>query len=206
MVRSVDARSKHPTSILDELLTSRTRGRLLTIFLTHPTEEFYLRELVRRAGLSLRAVQHELARLERIEIVQSRRQGQHKYYRANEQHPLFADLKRIVYKTTGLGDVLREALEPLKGIETAFVYGSVAKGDERPTSDVDLLLIGAPDADHLHEGIRKAEEALGREVSYVTMSAAEWRERRASRDAFVAEATRSPKIFLIGDERTLRRV
>ncbi len=191
---------------MDELLTSRTRGRLLTIFLTHPTEEYYLRELVRRAGLSLRAVQHELARLERIEIVQSRRQGQHKYYRANERHPLFADLKRIIYKTTGLGDTLREALEPLKGIETAFVYGSVAKGDERPASDVDLLLIGEPDADHLHEGIRKAEGTLGREVSYVTMSTSEWRERRASQDPFVAEVTRSSKIFLIGDERTLRCV
>ncbi len=191
-------------SILDELLTSRTRGRLLTVFLTHPTEEYYLRELVRRVGLSLRAVQHELARLERLELVQSRRRGQHKYYRANEQHPLFADLQRIVYKTTGMGDVLREALAPIKGIQAAFIYGSVAKGDERSTSDVDLLLIGAPDADHLHEGIRKAEETLGREVSYATISPAEWRERRASRDAFVAEVTRSP-IFLIGDERTLRR-
>ncbi len=56
----IDGRSKHPASILDELLTSRTRGRLLTIFLPHPMEEYYLRELVRRTGLSLRAVQYEL--------------------------------------------------------------------------------------------------------------------------------------------------
>ncbi len=205
MVRGTDAESKHPASVLDELLTSRTRGRLLTIFLPHPTEEYYLRELSRRTGLSLRAVQHELARLERLDLVQSHRRGQQKYFRANERHPLFADLKRIVYKTTGMGDVLRDALAPVKGIQVAFIYGSVAKGEDRSTSDVDLLLIGAPDADHLHETIRKAEETLGREVSFVTMSPAEWRERRASRDAFVAEVTRSPKIFLIGDERTLRR-
>jgi predicted nucleotidyltransferase len=205
MIREAAAISKRAPSILDELLTSRTRGRLLTIFLTHPGEEYFLRELVRYAGLSLRAVQHELARLERLELVQSRRHGQHKYYRANEHHPLFADLKRIVYKTTGLGDVLREALEPIKGIQVAFIYGSIAKGNERPTSDVDLLLIGTADADNLHEGIRRAEETLGREVSYVTMSPAEWRERRALRDAFMAEVARSPKIFLIGDERTLRR-
>ncbi|MDQ7859886.1 MAG: nucleotidyltransferase domain-containing protein [Armatimonadota bacterium] len=186
------------------LLTSSTRARLLTLFLTHPTEEYYLRELSRRTGQSLRAVQHELPRLERLGLLVVRRRGRQKLYRANEGHPLFPDLKRIVYKTAALGDALREVLAGIGGIEAAFVYGSVAKGSERAGSDVDLLVIGEPDPDLLHQAVRKAEETLGREVSLATMSPEEWRSRRASRDAFVAELLKSEKIFLIGDERALR--
>lgn len=189
---------------LNELLTSTTRARLLTILLTHPSQEYYLRELHRKSGQSLRAVQHELARLERIGLVVTRRQGRQKYYRANERHPLFADLKRIVYKTAGLGDALREALSEVAGAAAAFLYGSVAKGDERAASDVDLMVIGTPDPEHLHRVLQKAEEQLGREISLVTMGLDEWRQRRAAGDGFVAELMRSRKIFLVGDERALR--
>lgn len=191
-------------STLDELLTSGTRAKLLTLFLTHPTEEYYLRELSRRTGQSLRAVQHELPRLERLGLLIVHRRGRQKLYRANEKHPLFSELKRIVYKTAALGETLRQAIETVEGINVAFVYGSVAKGGERLGSDIDLLVIGRPDADLLHEAVRKAEDALGREVSLATMSPEEWRARRASNDAFVADLLKSEKIFLIGDERALR--
>jgi predicted nucleotidyltransferase len=89
-------------SVLDELLTSSTRARLLTILLAHPSQEYYLRELHRRSGRSLRAVQHELARLERLGLVVTHRRGREKFYRANDKHPLFADLKGIVDKTAQL--------------------------------------------------------------------------------------------------------
>ncbi len=189
---------------LNELLTSTTRARLLTILLTHPSQEYYLRELHRKTGQSLRAVQHELPRLERIGLVVSRRQGRQKYFRANEHHPLFADLKRIVYKTAGLGDALREALSHVTGAAAAFLYGSVAKGGERTASDVDLMVIGTPDPERLHRVLQEAEEQLGREISLVTMGLDEWRQRRAAGDGFVAELMRSRKIFLVGDERALR--
>lgn len=175
------------------------------MFLTHPTEEYYLRELARRTGQSLRAVQHELPRLERLELVLVRRQGRQKFYRANEQHPLFPELKRIVYKTAGLGDVLRDALAGIEGIDAAFVYGSVAKGGERSGSDIDLMVVGDMDSDALYRAIRNAEKMLGREVSLATMGPNEWRGRLASRDAFVADLLKTDKIFLAGDERALRR-
>lgn len=105
------AATRGQDSVLAELLTSGTRARLLTLFLTHPTEEYYLRELARRTGQSLRAVQHELPRLERLGLLTVRRRGRQKLYRANEEHPLFPELKRIVYKTAALGDALREAIE-----------------------------------------------------------------------------------------------
>jgi len=163
-----------PPFILGELFTSVTRARLLTLFLTHPTEEYYLRELARRTGQSLRAVQHELPRLERLELVLVRRQGRQKFYRANEQHPLFPELRRIVYKTAGLGDVLRDALAGVEGI------------------------------DALCRAIRNAEKMLGRKVSLATMGPDGWRGRLASRDAFVADLLKTDQILLAGDERALR--
>ena len=194
-----------PPSILGELLTSVTRARLLTLFLTHPSEEYYLRELARRTGQSLRAVQHELPRLERLEIVLVRRRGRQKFYRANEQHPLFPELKRVVYKTAALGDVLKDAIASIEGIDAAFIFGSVAKGSERRGSDVDLMIIGDLDSDALHRAIRKAEKQLGREVSLATMSPDEWRDRLASRDAFAEDLLKTDKIFLTGDERAIQR-
>lgn len=192
-------------STLNELLTSSTRAKLLTLLFTHPTEEFYLRELHRRSGQSLHAVQHEVARLERLGLVVVNQRGRQKFFRANDQHPLFADLKRIVYKTAALGDVLRDALRGAKGIEAAFIYGSVARGRERPTSDIDLMVIGDADSDELHRALRQAEEALDREVTLNRMSKAEWSERRARKDSFVTEVLKSEKIFLVGSDPNLRR-
>lgn len=205
MIQSARKKPQISPSILGELLTSATRERLLTLFLTHPTGEYYVRELHRRTGFSLRALQHELARLERLGLLVTRRQGREKYYRANERHPLFPDLKRIVYKTAGLGDVLREALAGIEGVGAAFIYGSVAKGSEGVTSDIDLMVIGSPNPDRLHDALKKAEKALGRDVNVVTMGTDEWKERRRTRDAFVHDLLRSEKILLIGNERTLRR-
>lgn len=203
MPRQGSDRAKIRHSLLDELLTSGTRAKLLTLFLTHPTQEYYLRELPRLTGQSLRAVQHELARLERTELVLSNWRGRQKFYRANEGHPIFPDLKRIIYKTVGLGDAFREALTGVAGVEAAFIYGSVAKGSERSTSDIDLLVLGSPDPSRLEEALRGAEQELGREVSLTTMSRSEWNERRASGDSFVAELLKSEKIILLGDEQTI---
>ncbi len=115
---------------------------------------------------------------------------------------LFPELKRIVYKSAGLGDVLKDAIAGIEGIDAAFIYGSVAKGGERGGSDVDLMVIGDPD--RLHGAIRKVKEQLGRPVSLATMSPDEWRVRLTSGDAFVEDLLRTNKIFLNGDERDLR--
>lgn len=204
MVRAT-GRSSRTESLLGQLLSSGTRAKLLTLFLTHPQEEFYLRQLHRRSGQSLRAVQHELARLESMNLVTTRRQGRQKFFRANERHPLFPDLKRIIYKTSALGDKLREALTGIRGVQAAFIYGSVAKGGERGTSDIDLMVLGTPDPDGLTRALQDAEQELGREVSLNTMGTEEWGDRLASRDAFATQLMKSEKIFLIGDERSLRR-
>lgn len=185
--------------VLEELLGSRARARLLALFLTHPSEEYYVRQVAAQAGLSPGHVHRELTRLARLGLVLSRRAGKEKLYRANTQHPLYPELQRIVYKTAALGDLLRRALGELPGIQAAFIYGSVARGTEGPSSDIDLFILGCPEPAQLDEALGEAEELLGREIDAVTMPVEEWLERLEAREGFVEDVLRSPKIFLVGD-------
>ncbi len=189
---------------LEGLLGSKSRARLLAIFATHPTEEFYAQRLTAMARLAETSVRYELRRLEQLGLLISRREGREKHYRINDRHPLFPELKQMVYKTIGLGGALREAIGGVAGVNAAFIYGSVAKGDERPTSDVDLFVLGKPDQTRLATALREAEGRLRREVNLVIMGEEEWRRRRKAGEGFIAELLRSPKIFLVGDERSLR--
>jgi predicted nucleotidyltransferase len=189
---------------LERLLGSKGRARLLAIFATHPTEEFYAQRLTAMARLAETSVRYELPRLERLGLLISRREGREKHYRINDRHPLFPELKQMVYKTIGLGEALREAIGGVAGVNAAFIYGSVAKGDERPTSDIDLFVLGKPDQTQLATALREAEGRLRREINLVIMGEEEWQRRRKSKESFAVELLRSPKIFLEGDEQSLR--
>ena len=126
-----------------ELFSSSTMTDLLKVFFLHPGEEFYQRELSRLTGNPLYPVQRELARLDRAGLVQRERRGNRVYYRAQEENPAFLDLKRFFLKTVALGDRVSEAFAPLVSeVVLAFIFGSVAAGEDKPGSDVDLLVIG----------------------------------------------------------------
>lgn len=189
---------------LEILLGSRTRAALLTAFSTQPAEDFYARQLARKTGLALASVQLELSKLERLGLVTARRRGREKLYRVVERHPFFPDLKRLVYKSTALGEPLGRVLAELDGIDAAFIYGSVAKGNERVTSDIDLFILGNPDQTKLASGLSEAEKRLDREISLTVMGSDEWRRRRAGGEGFIKELLDTDKIFLIGDENALR--
>lgn len=185
---------------LETLLGSRTRAALLTTFCTRPAEDFYARQLARKIGMALASVQSELAQLERLGLVAASRRGREKLYRVVERHPFFPELKRLVYKSTALGELLTQALAGTEGVDAAFIYGSVASGDERVTSDIDLFILGKPNQTELASGLREAERRLGREISLTIMGSDEWQARRNSSDGFIRELLDTDKIFLIGDE------
>ena len=169
---------------LEALFGSRTRAKLLTIFLSRPREEYYVRELARRAEISLRAIQHELATLERISLVESRRRGREKFYQANVDHPLYPDLRRLVSKVAhgrrGLpkagdlhtqidGEMLRRdpvlseivrRLVDAYAPERIYLFGSKAREEGTPDSDYDLLLVIPDDAPPERRRSRLAYERL----------------------------------------------
>src|SRR3990172_4867843 len=106
-------------------------------------EEFYLRELARSSGTTASSLQRDLAALARAGIVLRTARAHQVYFRANRACPVFDELRGLVVKTFGVADLLREALRPLADrIDAAFVYGSVARGEKRSGSDIELLKVG----------------------------------------------------------------
>ena len=152
------------------------------------------------------AVWQELDNLERIGLLLSERDANVKYYRLNPDFPIYDELKRIIMKTSGLGQSLREALDDLGMVEWAFIYGSVAAGEEDALSDVDLMLVGEVELLALSAVISRLEDQLGREINYVALTRAELVQRLADRDPFINNVLAGSKMMLIGDEDALRQV
>ncbi|MGB4594086.1 MAG: winged helix-turn-helix domain-containing protein [Coriobacteriia bacterium] len=190
--------------MLSTLVTSATRRALLVRFFTHPGERFYATQLIRELGLASAGVQKELARLESAGMIQSEREGNVRFFGVNTGHPLYAEIKSIVYKTEGLGDVLGGSIAQLPAVDAALVFGSVARGAEDASSDVDVLVLGDVDVVALDQALSEAERTLEREVNATVLSRAEWRERLAWKQAFVTDIVAGPKIFLVGGDDELR--
>lgn len=138
---------------------------LLGLFFVRPEQSFYLRQVVRMAGIGLGAVQRELARWVEAGLLVRTRRGNQVYYRANTASPVFSELKGLAVKTAGLAEVLREALTGLADrIRVAFVHGSVARGEETVESDVDVVVVvvGAVTFSEVVAALHRAQEQLGR--------------------------------------------
>lgn len=197
----VNARSR---SAFAAIFASPTLVDVLGVFLTHPERDYYQRELVTLSGSRLSQVQRDLRRLERAGLVSASRRGNRVYYRAASGHPAFADLQRVFVKTVAVADVLREALEPLRGdIDVAFMYGSMAGGSELAASDVDVLIVGDAPVRSVVASLSDAEERLGREVNATIYLPADLLRKIAGREPFVNEVLRGPKLWIIGDEHLL---
>ncbi len=193
--------------MIEALFSSKTRVRLLARLLLSPGESFYVRQLAALEGLSYNAVQREAAALSDAGILSREESGNRVYYSADERCPIYGELRVILLKTVGLGDVLRRALR--KGEETirvAFLFGSFGRGEEKAESDVDLAIIGSISSRKLSTLLAEPKRVLGREVNYVVFPVEEFRERLGQQDHFVATLLREPKFFLVGDEQDLAAV
>lgn len=191
------------TSPLDALLP-KTRQGILAATLVQPEKAWYVSELARRMGVPSSSLQRELQELTDAGILKSHRQGRMVYYQANPDSPFFPDLRGLLLKTAGLVDVLRAALKPLEAkITLAFVYGSIASGQERSESDVDLMVIGSVSPQDLALTLRRTRERLGREINPTVYSVAELTKKRAAKDHFLSQVLASPRLIVLGSENDL---
>lgn len=178
------------------------RGELLSATLTQPDKWWYLSELAQFLGTSPSSLQRELRALVDGGILETRREGARAYFKADTRSPLFPELRGLIDKTTGVVPTLRTVLRPFgERITCAFVYGSVARGQEHAQSDVDLLVVGDVGLADLTPALRKAEARLGREVNVTSYRAAEFRRKAAAQDHFLSEVLRGPRQFVRGDQR-----
>jgi predicted nucleotidyltransferase len=191
----------HYSTIADALF-SKGQQRVLAVLFGNPGRSFYASEVIALARSGTGAVQRELARLENAGLVTVRRVGNQKHYQANPEAPVFEELRGVVLKTSGLADVLRAALGPLTSdIHVAFVYGSIARGEDTATSDIDLLVISdALTHAELFAVLEEASGHLGRGVNPTVYTSAELARRIRQGNAFVRGVLAQPKIWLIGGE------
>ncbi len=198
-------RNRVAASGLASALFSRVQLRLLSLFFRQPDRAFNGSELIRLAGSGTGAVQRELEKLTSAGIVSVALSGNRKSYRANRQSPVFDELHGLILKTAGLVDPLRQALEAFRSnIEVAFVYGSVARGQDTGDSDIDLMIIGNELAyGETYAALQKAEKALLRPVNPSLMTPAEWKRRFADQNGFVRKVFQQPKLFVFGAENEL---
>jgi len=192
--------------VLQALFSSRVRVELLTHFFTHPGERFYARGLAKQMGEHYNAVWQELGNLERLGLLIGEQDANIKYYRLNPDFPLYPELKRIILKTAGLGQVLRDTLTHLGEVEFAFIFGSVAADQEDMLSDVDLMLVGEVNLLELSGVVAQLEEQIGREINYLILTPAELSQRLGDGEPFIQNVLAGPKIMLIGAEDALRRI
>jgi predicted nucleotidyltransferase len=190
---------------LADALFAKVQQRVLGVLFGNPRRSFYANEVIALARSGTGAVQRELRRLEASGLVTVTRVGNQKHYQANPGSPVFDELRALVLKTVGLADVLRAALAPVaKDIRAAFVYGSIAKGQDTAASDIDLMVVSdrLSHAD-LFAALEQATAQLGRKVAPTIYSSKELTRRVKQENAFVTRVLTQPKVWLIGDERAL---
>lgn len=187
--------------MLMELLFGRYRQKALGLLLLHPDEAYHVREVARLTGTSAGTLHKELAKLAQAGLLLREEQGNQVRYRANRDCPIFPELAGLFRKTTGLVDVLADALAPLRArLQLALVFGSVARGTERAGSDVDVLVVGEASFAEVVKALYPAQESIGREINPVVLRADELARRMAEGDALLREVLANPKLFLIGGE------
>ena len=199
-------RSSASAPQLVDVLFGAYRRRILSLLLLRPDESFYVREIARLTGVPAGSLHRELKLLTAAGLLERSSSGNQVRYQVDRACPLHEELAGIFRKTAGLADVLREALSPLAGkIRVALVFGSVARGKERATSDIDVLVVGSASFAAVVEALGVAAERLRRDVNPVVMTKAELGTKLAAGDRFVSRIAREPKIFLFGEAGDLRK-
>ncbi|HKT63163.1 MAG TPA: nucleotidyltransferase domain-containing protein [Burkholderia sp.] len=185
-------------------LFSHYRRRVLGLLLLRPDQALHVREIARLTGTTPGTLHKELSKLAEAGILNRDRQGNQVVYRANRSCPIYEELASIMRKTSGMGDVLAEALLPCaEQIVVAFVFGSVARGQETADSDVDVMVIGSVGFATVVRMLYDAQATLGRDINPQVLSPDEFRDGVDRQDAFLRDVLGKPKIFLIGSDNDL---
>lgn len=189
--------------LLSDLITSKTRVKILVLFLDNPNDMFHVREVVRRVDEEINAVRRELIHLEKKGILKREPRVNRVYYYLDKNYPHFFDLLSIQAKNTGLGaDIIKNRIR-LGKIKFAMLSGKFARGIRNNPEEVDLLLVGTVVLPELSLLIKEEEEKRKHEINYTVMTEEEFNFRKKRRDPFITSVIYGSRVMLIGDEELL---
>ncbi len=178
---------------------SKNQLVLLRLFYANPTKSFYMQELGRIFGKKPGVFQRTLNQLAEEGILSSEYRANARFFKINRAHPLYAELKRIIFKTIGIEGELKSILSKIKSVKTGVLYGSFAKGTERADSDIDLLIVGGHQAENdLLKRLSAMEKQIHREINYVIYQESEFRRKIEEKDPFVCDVLADKHIVLKG--------
>jgi predicted nucleotidyltransferase/predicted transcriptional regulator with HTH domain len=181
-------------------LRSELRRKLLTFFYTNRSARVYVRQLASALNVDSTNLSRELARLEQEGLLRSEIEGRQRYYSINSKYPYLKAVLSLLQGTIGIVPTLTTALHRVEGIENAYLYGSFAKNEADATSDIDLLIVGQPDAASLAAEISSLEKTLNRELSYTVLKPQELKRKLIAHDPFLTDVWQGKRIELIGHD------
>jgi len=158
--------------MLDTLVSSKTRIKLLLRFFLNPYNRSYLRQLSEEFGESTNAVRVELNRFEHAGMLNIENEGNKKLYKANPSHPLFKDINNILLKYIGADKIIESLINRMGNLEKLYLSGDYARG--RDSGIIDLVLIGDVDKSFLADKVAKAEDLIGKKIRYLLYNTFEW--------------------------------
>lgn len=191
--------------MLEDIIVSKVRVKLLNFFLGNPNQIFHVREIVRRVDEEINAVRRELAHLEKIGLLQKEPRANRLYYAVKKDYPLYYDFLELVAKTSTLGGNIVKNKNKLGKIKYAMLSGGFARSLPSNPEKVDLLLVGNVVLPELAQLVRAEEVRRGNEINYTVMTEEEFSFRKSRRDPFVLGILESSRVMLIGDEEELVR-
>ncbi len=189
--------------MLSDLITSKSRVKLLNVFLAYPYEMFHVRECVRRTGDEINAVRRELQFLEKHGILQKENRANRVYYYLDKEYPFYFDLLSLGAKSIGLGaEVLKNRVK-LGKIKYATFSGKFVRRIKKSPDDVDFMIIGTVVLPELAALVRFEEQRLETEINYTAMTEEEFKFRKKRNDPFIASILSNSRVMLIGDEEAM---
>lgn len=185
---------------LSDLIVSKVRVKILTLFFEKPGEMFYVREITRLIKEEINAVRRELDRLLETGLLRSEQRANRLYYQLNKKYLYFQELQRIVSKTSGIGKKIRKNRRKLGELDYVVFTGSFINQEKASRDDLDLLVVGAVVLPELEALIKAEEKVFGREINYAVIEKEEFEFRKARRDPFIMEVMYGVRVMIIGDE------
>jgi hypothetical protein len=189
--------------MLSDLITSKSRIKLLTVFLTNPQEMLHVRECVRRTGDEINAVRRELQFLEKKGILNREQRANRVYYSMDKNYPFYYDLLEIGCKTIGLGNDFLKNKAKLGKVKYAMFSGAFVRRVKNNPDDIDFMVVGTIVLPELAVLVRNEEARLGREINYTAMTEDEFRFRKKRNDPFLAAILVASRVMLVGDEEAM---
>ncbi len=189
--------------MLSDFITSKSRIKLLNVFLTAPYEMFHVRELVRKTGDEINAVRRELGFLEAHGVLDKEKRANRVYYFLSKNYPFYFDLLRVAAKTTGLGNEVIKNRAKLGKIKYAFMSGRFVRRLTKTPEDVDFLMVGTIVLPEIAVLVRNEEARLATEINYTVMTEEEFDFRKSRHDPFIEKVLSGSRIMLLGDEEAM---